>query len=121
MHSVWGTCEGRVEADHAGRRGTGRKSHDSTVIPLCRYHHGASRFPRSWPQSRRRLWLHAAIVFTQASARAAGVAVPVDPAPWTEFPATPVDVARRALAAAALGGQAPALCSELSTELRQAR
>jgi hypothetical protein len=99
MRGIWGRCEGRVEADHAGRRGAGRKAHDSTCIPLCRYHHGSSRFPRSWPQAQRRAWLHAAIVYTQACARAAGVDVSTDPGPWTEYPATPVDVARLALAA----------------------
>jgi hypothetical protein len=71
MRGVWGSCEGRVEADHAGRRGAGPKAHDSTCIPLCH------------------------------CARAAGVEVPVDPAPVTEYPATAVDVARLVLAAIA--------------------
>jgi len=93
MQDVWGRCEGPIEADHAGPRGVGRKAHDSTCIPLCRYHHGASRFPRSWPQDRRRAWLRAAVVYTQACARAAGVPVPVDPAPMTEYPTTPIDLA----------------------------
>jgi len=101
MLGVWGTCEGAVEADHAGQRGVGRKAHDSTCIPLCRYHHGASRFPRSWPQAQRRAWLHAAIVYTQACARVAGVDVPADPQPWTEHPALAVDVALQALGTAA--------------------
>lgn len=34
------TCEGRVQADHAGSRGLGQKSADDTCIPLCRNHHG---------------------------------------------------------------------------------
>lgn len=93
MHGVWGSCEGRVEADHAGRRGAGRKAHDSTCIPLCRYHHQAGRFPRAWRQEQRRAWLHAAVIYTQASARAVGVVVPVDPAPMTEYPATYLDLA----------------------------
>jgi hypothetical protein len=93
MHGVWGSCEGRVEADHAGRRGAGRKAHDSTCIPLCRRHHQASRFPRAWTQEQRRAWLHAAVVYTQAIARAAGVAVPVDPEPMTEYAAMPLDLA----------------------------
>jgi hypothetical protein len=101
MRSIWGRCEGRVEADHAGPRGVGRKAHDSTCIPLCCHHHGASRFPRAWSQDRRRAWLYAAVVYTQACARAAGVAVPRDPDPMGEYIATWVDIARAALADAA--------------------
>jgi hypothetical protein len=101
MRGVWGSCEGAVEADHAGRRGAGRKAHDGTCIPLCHYHHQASRFPRWWPQERRRAWLRAAIVYTQACARVAGVSVPVDPEPAAEYPTTAVDVSRWALAAIA--------------------
>jgi hypothetical protein len=93
MRGVWGCCEGSIEADHAGRRGAGRKAHDSTCIPLCRYHHGASRFPRAWTQDQRRAWLHAAVVYPQACARTAGMTVPLDPAPMAEYPAIPVDVA----------------------------
>ena len=85
MRGIWGSCSGPVEADHADRRGAGRKAHDSTCIPLCRYHHQASRFPRAWTQDQRRAWLHAAVVYTQACARAAGVEVPLDPAPMTEY------------------------------------
>jgi len=93
MRGIWGSCQGRVEADHAGRRGTGRKAHDSTCIPLCRRHHQASRFPRSWTQEQRRSWLHAAVVYMHACARAAGIAVPVDSTPVTEYPAMPMDLA----------------------------
>lgn len=100
MRGVWGSCEGRVEADHAGRRPKGQKAHDSTCIPLCHRHHQASRFPRSWTQEQRRAWLHAAVVYTQACARAAGVGVPVDPDPMGVYPATPVGIATAALAAA---------------------
>jgi hypothetical protein len=50
MRGIWGHCEGRVEADHAGRRPKGRKAHDSTCIPLCRYHHGASRSRGAGPR-----------------------------------------------------------------------
>lgn len=32
-------CEGPVEADHAGRRGLGRKAHDRTCVPACMDHH----------------------------------------------------------------------------------
>lgn len=93
MRGIWGSCSGQVEADHAGLRGTGRKAHDSTCIPLCRRHHQGSRFPRAWTQEQRRAWLHAAVVYTQAVARAAGVVVPVDLTPMTEYPAIAVDLA----------------------------
>lgn len=106
MRGVWGSCEGRVEADHAGRRGAGRKAHDSTCIPLCHRHHQASRFPRAWSQEQRRAWLHAAVVYTQAVARAAGVTVPVDPEPMTDYPETPVDLAWVVLAARVDSGRA---------------
>jgi len=33
------TCEGHVQADHAGRRGIGQKSADDTCAPMCRKHH----------------------------------------------------------------------------------
>lgn len=36
-------CQGVIEADHAGTRGLGRKADDRTVIPLCWFHHHASR------------------------------------------------------------------------------
>jgi hypothetical protein len=102
MRGVWGCCSGPVEADHAGPRGVGRKAHDSTCIPLCRYHHAASRFPRSWAQPQRRAWLHAAVVYTQACARARGVFVPPDLHPMSEYPVTAIDVARTALEAASM-------------------
>jgi hypothetical protein len=70
--------------------------------PACRYHHGASRFPLGWGQEQRRAWLHAAVVYTQACARAAGLAVPIDPAPMTSYPATALDHASTLLAAAAV-------------------
>jgi hypothetical protein len=106
MRGVWGTCTGPVEADHAGSRGIGPKAHDSTCIPLCSYHHRASRFPRSWPQAQRRAWLLAAVTYTQACARAVGVDVPADPAPIANYANTAVDVAHRALAAIAHSGPA---------------
>lgn len=34
-----GSCDGPVEADHAGQRGLSHKADDSTCIPLCRRHH----------------------------------------------------------------------------------
>ena len=39
LHLIIGPCAGPVEADHAGRRGRGRKADDDTVIPLCVRHH----------------------------------------------------------------------------------
>jgi hypothetical protein len=101
MHGIWGSCSELVEADHAGRRGAGQKAHDSTCIPLCHRHHQASRFPLDWSQAQRRAWLHAAIVYTHACARAAGVVVPVDVAPMIDYPSTPLELARAALADAA--------------------
>lgn len=32
-------CSGRVEADHLGSRGIGRKADDRTCAPLCQQHH----------------------------------------------------------------------------------
>lgn len=101
MRGIWGRCSGPVEADHSGPRGVGRKAHDITCIPLCQRHHQASRFPRSWTQAQRRAWLHAAVVYTQACARAAGVTMPVDLATMTSYPATALDSAGALLAAAA--------------------
>jgi len=33
------SCEGVIEADHAGPRPLGRKSHDHQTIPMCQKHH----------------------------------------------------------------------------------
>jgi hypothetical protein len=59
-------CEGRVQADHAGRRGMRQKADDRTCIPLCRRHHrerdnfhGAFK---EWGHDRMRQWLDAMIV-----------------------------------------------------------
>ena len=95
---VWESCEGRGDA---GRRGAGRKAHDSTCVPLCKRHHQASRFPRAWTQDQRRAWLRAALVYTQACARAAGVVVPIDPAPMAEYPTIAADPSQVMLADAA--------------------
>lgn len=78
MAGVWGTCSGPIEADHAGLRGIGRKAPDSTVIPLCHYHHHSGRFPRSWHKASRREWLDAAVLHTQANALHHGVCLPQD-------------------------------------------
>lgn len=66
----------------------------------------ASRFPLDGSQVQRRAWLHAAVVYTQACARAAGVIVPVDSAPMTDYPAIAVDVAWVVLADVAAAGGA---------------
>jgi hypothetical protein len=121
MRGIWGTCEGRVEADHAGPRGVGRKAHDSTCIPLCKRHHQASRFPRAWGQAQRRAWLHAAVIYTQACARAAGVAVPVDLAATASYPATALDRAEARLAAASVHGGGPEVWKHLAATLRPGR
>lgn len=55
------TCRGSVEADHAGRRGIGRKADDDTCIPLCQAHHRQrtdfSGVFRNWDQALMRGWL----------------------------------------------------------------
>lgn len=56
-----GTCSGRVEADHTGKRGVGQKADDRTCIPLCHKHHvqrtSFSGPFRSWNQEAMRVWL----------------------------------------------------------------
>jgi len=58
-------CFGDIEADHAGRRGYGQKSDDTTCIPLCLRHHeqrGAFSGPfRYWTQDHMRRWLSATV------------------------------------------------------------
>lgn len=67
--SYLGVCRGPVEADHAGRRGVGRKADDTTCIPLCRYHHRCrgsfSGVFRVWDKARMRNWLDAMIKWYQ--------------------------------------------------------
>ena len=92
MRGVWGSCSGAVEADHAGPRGLSHKAHDSTCIPLCTKHH-MSRFPHHVTHEQRSAWLHAAVVYTRACARAVSVHVPVDPAPMCEYAITSRDIA----------------------------
>jgi hypothetical protein len=62
-------CSGRVEADHAGLRPTGRKADDRTVIPLCQQGHlERTNFSgpfRSWDRARMRAWLDEQIAKTQ--------------------------------------------------------
>ena len=64
-------CEGRIEADHAGRRPLGRKADDRTTIALCSLAHRqrtdfAGPF-RSWDGARMRTWLDEQIAITQAA------------------------------------------------------
>lgn len=65
------TCEGPIEADHAGRRPLGRKCSDHEAIPLCRKHHrertDAAGYFRGWIASLMRVWLDLAIASTQAT------------------------------------------------------
>jgi hypothetical protein len=73
-------CDGPIEADHAGPRSTGRKAHDSTVIPLCRQGHRertdfAGPF-RSWNQATMRDWLLGRIPVTQRLMRERGFEIP---------------------------------------------
>jgi hypothetical protein len=64
-------CDGHVQADHAGRRGVGRKADDRTCIPLCEKHHTQrASFHgvfRTWTQAGMRLWLDAVVAHTQAA------------------------------------------------------
>jgi hypothetical protein len=58
-------CDGAIEADHAGRRGVGRKADDRTCISLCTLHHvqrGSFSGPfRTWNQAMMRVWLESHI------------------------------------------------------------
>lgn len=62
-------CYGEVQADHAGRRGVGRKAADDTCIPLCRKHHDCRQSftgPfKGWTQVQMREWLEEQIDETQ--------------------------------------------------------
>lgn len=64
------SCDGPIEADHAGRRGLSRKADDSTTIPLCRLHHRQrtdhSGPFRSWDRDQMRAWLAVQIHETEA-------------------------------------------------------
>jgi hypothetical protein len=61
-------CEGRVQADHAGKRGLGQKCPDHECIPLCRTHHMqrtafAGPF-KDWDQAKMREWLERQMIST---------------------------------------------------------
>lgn len=62
-------CTGRVEADHAGRRGVKQKAADSTCIPMCTAHHDQrgnfSGVFKHFKQADMRRWLLAAIENTR--------------------------------------------------------
>ncbi len=62
-------CQGRIEADHMGRRGIGQKCPDDETGPLCSRHHAergsfAGMF-RHWTQPKMRQWLEATILATK--------------------------------------------------------
>lgn len=63
-------CHGRIEADHAGRRGLSQRAHDRTCIPLCTLHHrqrhDASGPFRSMDRETLRDWLITRIAETRA-------------------------------------------------------
>lgn len=73
-------CDGPIEADHAGPRGTRQKAHDSTVIPLCKLaHRQRADFSgpfRSWDQQRMRNFLIGRVLWTQRYLTARGVRPP---------------------------------------------
>jgi len=73
-------CEGPIEADHAGPRGTGQKAHDGTCIPLCtRAHRERTDFSgafKSWDQAMMRDFLFGRIMQTRRYLEARGVLVP---------------------------------------------
>lgn len=62
-------CEGEIEADHAGRRGLGRKCSDLETVSLCTHHHRCrTDFTgpfKNWNQDKMRAWLEEAIRTTQ--------------------------------------------------------
>lgn len=73
------TCQGWIEANHAGRRGVGQRAHDETAIPLCAKHHRFAGWTnhlgpfKGWTAEQRRAWADERIEEVQArwNARAA--------------------------------------------------
>lgn len=63
------TCQGRVEADHAGARGLNEKADDVTCIPICTKHHRerTDRFGTfaGWTKPQMRAWLDRTVEDTQ--------------------------------------------------------
>lgn len=69
----FGACSGVIEADHAGRHGTGQKSPDNECIPLCKRHHadrtgkvGGRGVFDAMSAAELRQWLDERILFFQA-------------------------------------------------------
>jgi len=63
------SCDGPVEAHHAGRRGVGQKCHDHETVPLCRlahrqFHNGSGPF-KGLTKAERRAWAEDRIARTQ--------------------------------------------------------
>lgn len=75
-----GKCRGPIEADHAGRRGTGQKCDDRETIPLCSYHHrcrhGFAGPFKGWVQEQMREWLAFHVRLTQQIVHAMQVRQP---------------------------------------------
>lgn len=75
-------CDGPIEADHAGERGLGQKSPDSTCIPLCsshhRHRHNVSGAFAGWSRERMRAWLNQRICVTQRLAMGMRIEVPTE-------------------------------------------
>jgi hypothetical protein len=69
VSTTW--CLGRVEADHAGKRGLGQKCSDRETIPLCSIHHrhrtDCVGYFRGWTADRMRAWCDARIAETQTT------------------------------------------------------
>ena len=69
-------CRGPIEADHAGERPVGRKSHDRETIALCRLAHrqrtGTSGPFRCATKESMRSWLDRGVVWTRAQIRRKG-------------------------------------------------
>lgn len=63
------SCEGSIQADHAGPRPFGRKCSDHETIPLCEYHHrcraGISGPFEGWGREGMRAWVAHIIVRVQ--------------------------------------------------------
>jgi hypothetical protein len=64
-------CAGWMEANHAGRRGVGQRSHDEEAIPLCSEHHRWAGWTnhlgpfQGWTRDERRAWADERIAETQ--------------------------------------------------------
>lgn len=67
--SIVAPCDGRVEADHVGRRPIGRKADDRTCVPMCQHHHRQrDNFHgpfRVWSGDQMREWLAGLVIAYQ--------------------------------------------------------